>query len=270
MKPGIYSDITDEQYHASVGVSKSMLWTLHTKTPAHLKYGERTESAAFDVGKAAHCAILEPDRFDESFAKGPADRRGNKWTDALELSRGNGQTLLTAAEYETVLRMRDAVIGDPTIAALVKPGAMVEHSAYWTSYEPIELCKCRPDLWRPEIGVMLDLKTTQDASTSAFAKSVASYGYHAQKAWYANGWETAGGGKVNNFIFLAVEKTPPYAYALYELDRDAEKEGHVLMQRALHKYVACKVNNSWPGYPQPVQELSLPKWNPYKTEDMPL
>lgn len=268
LKPGIYANISDEDYHAGPGVSKSQLWTLYTKTPAHLKYGERKESAAFDFGKAVHCAVLEPHRFETAFKRGPEDRRGKKWTEAL--ADADGAILLPEPEYLHVLHIQDTLQSDPMIASLTKPGALVEHSAYWTSYDPIELCKCRPDLWRPEIGVMLDLKTTADAGRDAFSRSVAAYGYHVQQAWYHHGWEQAGGGDVHNFIFLAIEKEPPYAYALYELDAEARAEGAKVMNRALSEYAACKVSGRWPGYPQPVQELSLPKFNPYKAEDLPL
>jgi hypothetical protein len=61
IKPGVYLDIPNESYHAGPGISKSGLWTIATKTPAHFKYGERKENKAFDFGEACHLAILQPD-----------------------------------------------------------------------------------------------------------------------------------------------------------------------------------------------------------------
>jgi hypothetical protein len=110
--PGIYEGLSNDEYHKGPGVSKSGLWAIHTKTPAHFKNPpvkeETTRSKAIkDFGTAAHLAILKPDEFEKKVVKGPSDRRGNKWKDLAEACELDGSLLLVEDTYESVLRIRD-------------------------------------------------------------------------------------------------------------------------------------------------------------------
>lgn len=57
--PGIHPDLSNEDYHAGPGISKSGLWTIASKTPAHYRFEERAEKtpaqmSALQVGTATH------------------------------------------------------------------------------------------------------------------------------------------------------------------------------------------------------------------------
>jgi len=73
--------------------------------------------------------------------------------------------------------------------------------------------KARPDLW-VEDHTLVDIKTTDDASPDAFARTVTTFGYHLQAAHYL----TMTGAE--NFIFVAVERKAPYAVGIYRLDAE--------------------------------------------------
>jgi exodeoxyribonuclease VIII len=107
--------------------------------------------------------------------------------------------------------------------------------------------------------VVVDLKTTKSASKRGFAKSVAEYRYHVQAAIYTDLLE-ANGLFVPEFIFIAVEKTYPYAVGIYKLDQDALDLGRSLYQRDLALYKHCVEMDDWPAYPEEVVTLSLPAW----------
>lgn len=258
MRHGIH-DISNSGYHASAGVSKSGLWKLHTKSPAHYKFGEQASSPAFDLGTAAHTAILEPEKLGAYLVRGPDDRRGKKWTDAQEMASMGGLLLLTSGDYDSVLRMRDAAHKNPLVRRLTQ-AATVEKSAYWTDEETGVLCRCRPDLYSPTLKLMADLKTTADGSPQKWRRSVADYGYHVQEAMYSEGWEAAGGGQVDGMVFIVVEKDAPHIVAVYELDRAAVAEGFEIYRDALARYAECLSADAWPGYGDGVTCLDLPKW----------
>jgi exodeoxyribonuclease VIII len=102
---------------------------------------------------------------------------------------------------------------------------------------------------------VVDLKTTTDASPAGFAKSVATFRYHVQASHYLAGLHGA-----ERFVFIAVEKTAPYAVAVYELDAAALAAGEQLRQRDIRVIADCQATKEWPGYGDDCQTLALPSW----------
>lgn len=263
--PGIHPGIDDDAYHGGPGISKSGLWTIYTKSPAHYRFAPSKDTGAFSLGKAAHIAILEPETFEARVMKGPADRRGNNWKDAQAEAANTGRLLLTSGDYDTGLLMRDAVHADARINAIIASSqSQIEHSGFWIDEETGVLCKCRPDLYRPDLGIMLDLKSTTDAHPDAFARSVISYGYHTQEAWYAGGYRALQQ-NVEGFVFLAVEKTDPFVCALYELPPSIVAEGQAIARKALARYAECAAADQWPGYSGEITELTFKRWSYQET-----
>lgn len=263
---GILNGISNEDYHAGLGVSKSGLWTLYDKTPAHFKYGERKSNPAFDVGEATHLAVLQPDLFEARVIRGPADRRGNNWKEFQAEAINSQRLLLTSGDFDTALEIRDSVHADAWInAMIVSPHSMVEYSGYWIDPETEVLCRCRPDLYRPDLGIMFDLKTTRSANQDAFTRDAGNYGYHAQEAFYSDGFRALGA-TVDAFVFIALEKDTPYCRAVFDLDPPVVEEGRQIMRRALSTYFDCQTSDVWPGYPAEVQTLSFKKWAYRETE----
>lgn len=257
---GIHADIPNEAYHAGPGISKTGLWKIHTSTPAHFRFGERKDSAAFDFGEAVHLAILQPNEFEDIVYRGPEDRRGNKWKDAAEFCGIDGKLLLTSGDFDRALSIRDIVHADAWINTIITGGQRaVEASGFWRDEETGVICRCRPDLYRADLGIILDVKTTVDAGPTGFAKSVVNYGYHAQEAFYTDGWRALGQ-QVDGFVFLAVEKEAPFAKAIYELPPSIVEEGRAVIRKSLATYADCARSNIWPGYPEGVQELQFPRW----------
>jgi|VirMetMinimDraft_7_1064189.scaffolds.fasta_scaffold00089_33 exodeoxyribonuclease VIII len=269
MTPGIHLNIANEDYHAGPGISKSGLWTIATRTPAHFRYGERKDSAAFDLGTAAHLALLEPHEFEGQVVAGPEDRRGNKWKDAELQAAAQGAILLTAGDYDKAMRIRDAGECNATLRDL-RRGAVCEASGYAIDPETGMLCRCRPDAFNAAAGVILDLKTTTDGGRDAFGRAAANFGYHVQEAFYSDVWHAAGriahvGGKplharVDAFIFVVIEKTAPFLVSCYELAPSAVDEGRETYKRALDTYARCVAADEWPGYPEDPEPLDIPPW----------
>lgn len=173
--PGVYAGIENEAYHAGPGISKSGLWTIYRKSPAHYRYAEREESPAFDFGTACHFAILQPELFEKRVMRGPRDRRGNNWKDVQAEAANSGRLLLIEADYNDALVIRDSLHTDPFLNALiVSPYAQVEHSAFWIDAETGVLCRSRPDLYRADLGVIVDVKSppAHIRNTSPAASSI--------------------------------------------------------------------------------------------------
>ena len=104
------------------------------------------------------------------------------------------------------------------------------------------------------------MKSTADASPEEFARSIAKYRYHVQDAFYSEGYYQATGQWPRGFVFIAVEKTAPYAVACYSLDDDAKAYGRELFQRDLETLLEAEKSQEWTAYSQEIETLSLPAW----------
>ena len=250
---GIHN-LTDEQYFDAGGLNNSYLWQLINRTPAHAQI-KTAPTDAMDLGSATHLAVLQPELASEMIIQGPADRRGKKWKEAQ--TESEGKILLVEKDYNTCMSMRDKVWQSPAISSIISgDGAVYEQSAFWDING--WGCKCKVDCAKP--NVIIDLKTSADASPRGFSQSVAKYGYHQQAASYKYGWSTASGQPVNHFIFLVIEKSPPFAVAIYELDTAAEAEGWASYLAAIGLHNNCVEREYFPAYPAEKVLLGLPPY----------
>jgi hypothetical protein len=259
LKDGIHRDVSFDRYLKEDRVSKTLLWDIHDRSPAHARIGKE-ESNAMKVGTATHCVLLEPDHFRLRFVRGPDDRRGNRWKDALAAAASDERELLTAAEYDSAIELRDAIKDNPYIKKLTGNGAYREITACATDPETGLKTRMRADGYVPGDGIIVDVKTTKDARIGPFTRSVVDYGYHLQEAHYTKTWRDAGGQSVA-FIFAVVEPFAPFAIKIYELDADAVAEGEAIRERAMRTWAECLETGVYPAYPQEPETLTLRKFD---------
>lgn len=249
---------TNEEYHATEPASKSVLWKAWDKTPFHAKFEERKETHAFDFGRAAHTAILEPEKLDIEVLRGPVDRRGNRWKDALEYAEHNGATLLVEKDHDAVMVIRDLADTLPMLSKLRSDGEVYrETSCYHTDEETGMQIKTRPDLYNQDHAIIADVKNMASASPFAFSRDVPKFGYHVQDALYSDVWSKGSGMEVDSFLFIVFEKSTPPMVALYELDANAIAEGHAIYRDAMSIWQKCEKEQHWPGYSNELQSISL-------------
>lgn len=256
--PGVYDAYTNAEYHAADGISKSDLDLIH-RSPAHYKAARHEDTPALRFGTAFHCAVLEHNRFNETYTVIEGDRRTKAVKESIKDAEAAGKIILTADDFNAIMGMAQAVFTNPICAALLR-GSLKEHSVF-SELDGVRV-KCRPDGWSTEKGVLFDLKSTEDASPEGFARTVAKYRYHVQDAFYRHVVASATSGDADDlsFIFVAVEKKPPFAVALYELDELAALQGWVDAREDLRRYKAAKETGKWCGYSPRIETLSLPRW----------
>jgi exodeoxyribonuclease VIII len=255
--------LTNAEYHSLPAVSKSHL-DLIARSPRHYWHRYLNPEAvppeptpAMVVGSAVHTRALEPDRYELEYAVAPAiDRRTKAGKEAWEAFQADakGKTVLTAEQHELSAAVAAAVREHPAAALVLgKPGAC-EQSYQWTDETTGEVCKCRPD-WLSECGrLVVDLKTTDDASPAAFQRSVQKFRYHVQAAWYLRGLGA------EQFVFIAVEKAPPYLVGVYVATPEMVAAGGRVADRDLARLAECRAANAWPGYGDEIQPIDLPRW----------
>ncbi len=256
MQPGVYSGISSEAYHSSAGVSTSYLKE-HRKAPAKARFGERRETEALKLGSLIHCAVTEPERLATRYAVTKLDRTGTKaWEDAER--QAGGRILIKQADWDDALRMRDAVYRHPIARELLGAAGPVEDSFWWIDPETGVLCRGRADKIAAGMGVVVDLKSTEDASPAGFAKSVETYLYDWQNVIYTDGLAAAPGGfQAQAFVFLAIEKSYPHLVGAYELQaEDVDKARHQVREQ-MRSYRQCEITDTWPGYSDTLEPLAI-------------
>lgn len=260
-------NLTASDYHAHPAISKSQL-DMIAKSPAHFKAHldgeiERTETPAMRLGTALHCAVLEPERFELEYVAAPDFGDGRtkaaKEAKAAFEAEHAGKLVLSASEYASIVGMSASFSRAATSSILLGRSLRREASVFWTDDTTGIECRCRPDALGDDGAVIVDLKTTDDASPAAFAKSIAKYGYHRQAAFYIDGVEAATG-KRPAFVFAVAEKTAPFACAFYSLDDASTEQGRRENRRNLLTLAACRASGDWPGYIDQIEMISLPAW----------
>ena len=257
-------------YHRHSAVSKSHLDQI-AKSPLHYwaRYLDPNRvtpepTPAMAIGSAVHTHVLELDQWDARYVTAPEgiNRRTNagkaEW-EAFEVA-STGRTVLAKADAELVMRMGHSVFAHPAAAMLLAMPGKAETTHMWTDQATGLRCKCRPDWLTDDGSLIVDLKTTEDASPMGFRKSIANWRYHVQASWYLDGLEQATGKRPDQFIFLCVEKKPPFACAVYAADVEMIQIGAEAAARDLDVLATCKVANAWPGYSDQVEMISLPPW----------
>lgn len=260
MKPGIYTHLSNNEYHASIGVSKSGLDLVRISTAKYQykvlnRHIEEDPGPAKVIGTAVHAAILEPELFKNRYIFQPRDMKRN--TTAGKLAYANllnisaGKVILKEDDYEKVVAISENAKKHEWVKKHLIDG-YAERSVFWNDPDTGVLCKCRPDYYTQEL--IIDLKTTDDAGLD-FIKSIELWGYHRQAAFYSDGMKEVQNKK--KFIFVALEKDPPYEIGIYELDEDDFEIGRIEYKSALRKYLKCEEEKFWPGLPAEVQKIKL-------------
>ncbi|WP_097732796.1 exodeoxyribonuclease VIII [Escherichia coli] len=265
IEPGIYYGISNENYHAGPGVSKSQLDDI-ADTPALYLWRKNapvdtTKTKTLDLGTAFHCRVLEPEEFSNRFIVAPEFNRrtnaGKEEEKALLMKcASTGKTVITAEESRKIELMYQSVMALPLGQWLVESAGHAESSIYWKDPETGILCRCRPDKIIPEFHWIMDVKTTADIQR--FKTAYYDYRYHVQDAFYSDGYE-AQFGVQPTFVFLVASTTIEcgrYPVEIFMMGEEAKLAGQLEYHRNLRTLADCLNTDEWPA----IKTLSLPRW----------
>ncbi|ENF3189420.1 exodeoxyribonuclease VIII [Escherichia coli] len=265
IEPGIYYGISNENYHAGPGVSKSQLDDI-ADTPALYLWRKNapvdtTKTKTLDLGTAFHCRVLEPEEFSNRFIVAPEfNRRTNAGKEEekafLMECASTGKTVITAEEGRKIELMYQSVMALPLGQWLIESAGHAESSIYWEDPETGILCRCRPDKIIPEFHWIMDVKTTADIQR--FKTAYYDYRYHVQDAFYSDGYE-AQFGVQPTFVFLVASTTIEcgrYPVEIFMMGEEAKLAGQLEYHRNLRTLADCLNTDEWPA----IKTLSLPRW----------
>ena len=228
------------------------------------KLGEVT--TAMNVGRGAHSYILPKQEFEKEFDVYGGASRNSKEYKSMQESMPE-KTILTAPEVEMIVGMNEAIENHPVARELIKEGEP-ETSLYWS--EEIEgkriYLKSKIDNLKHKKSILVDLKTTSDASPREFPKDMARYGTGKQMAFYQRAcraclkdWYSP--------VVVAVEKKPPFLVGIYTLDEESQNLCRNWVDEKLGEYsrwLQEPEDKRRVGYDPKIHEVSLPRWAFYE------
>lgn len=172
----------------------------------------------------------------------------------------DGKILLLASEYEPMRMWFNAVRSHPKARLILfQSKGENEYTITWTCKETGVRRRCRMDRLIP--GKLIgDLKTARDCSPQWFSRHAYEHGYHRQVAFYQDGTEALCGKRLS-FVFIVVEKDPPYRCECFELDEQFVEQGRNENRRALHRLAECQKTGYWHSETYgKVIRIAAPSW----------
>jgi hypothetical protein len=232
-------------YHDRPEVSATMLKSMaqgwRTFEAEHIaKTAPRKESAAMSLGTAIHTALLEPHKLSDYVVcpEECSDRRTKAYKGWA--AENKGKTILTRSDSEIMAAIARRCSESSLISATLAMAGQREPEIYWKDKHVGTECRAKIDLLGK--GVVVDVKTTQDARPRVFAKTIGDFRYDLQAAHYLDGTQCEA------FIFLACETTYPFRVRLYELYEQDLYEAANRRHDLLEAYETRKAAGDWSEY----------------------
>ena len=267
--------MTEKEYRQHPAISRSELWKIK-ESPEKFKYykenpEEPTPSLVF--GQLFHKLALQPESFDDEFAVMPNVDRRTKEGKALWNEFENetiGKTRITATDYLKATEMCNILTQHPIKEVRIYIKKLLsgdkEKSFFWKDELTGEDCKCCVDCVSKvgETNIIVDLKSVSKpkAKKEEFERIAIDYGYDFQSGMYLEGVQKCTG-KNYTFVFIVVEKEPPYAVNILQADKLFVKRGYDIFRELIGIYHDCKINDNWYGYLgkfNMINNLALPAW----------
>ncbi len=245
---GVFYDLPEEIYRSAPGVNNSTLKMMR-KSPRHyldaLEEPSKKDSPALLFGRLVHQAILEPHK-PRGYVVRPEGlkfntKEGKAWRDEQSLP------VIDSEDAERIASISGAVMEHP-LSKHIAFGKK-EVSYFKKDASTGLLLKARIDCLSGTH--IIDVKTTEDASASSFAKSCSAFGYARQAAFYGmvtGCWD---------FVFLAVEKEQPFGCQAFRLSKGSIQTALQQIRLDLDLVKQCLTLQDWPTYDTSTKELEV-------------
>lgn len=261
-------------YHADPAPEPSLSATLAkllvSKSPAHAWHAsprlnpdwEPIEKKTFDIGRAAHRAVLGAG---DDYVAIPEEILGsNGAVNTKEAKafvadcREAGRTPLKQAEVEQIDTM-----------AVIASARLMEHSitldparSELAAIAQIDGIWCRAMFDNvpadPKLPIY-DFKTCENASPEACLRAIVNYSYDIQAAHYRATWKAATG-EDRGFVFIFQEKPAPHEVTLISLSGSFREFAERRAAKARKLWGECISADNWPGYPTGLHEVDPPAY----------
>lgn len=251
-------EMSNDDYHAiTSSYSASDYKALHKGSMSELLFNKKNKktSEAMEFGSAFHHYVLENDTFYDEYYVLPifepteldknglvkAKTRGWKNTkdhkNQLEAYRAAnlGKKEVSREDMERISGMERSIIKS-FAADLIYSSERVCEKVLFSEIMGVPT-RVKADVILPNRKIIVDLKSTQSANESDFTRDILKYGYDIQDNVYRQAFGNFFMEEFR-FMFVAVEKEPPFTCCVYELGHARREAGNVKLSMAINKVIA--------------------------------
>lgn len=233
VEAGYYTDMSPDDYRAADGVSNSDLLLLELR-PSSVKQHKTAprdprKTGAADFGTIMHTALLEPEKFENSFVIGPTKGRETKAFMEFEQEPENrGKLILLENEYDQLRLTVDCALSDPTMQQYLRQHKFdAEASIFAHDKERDIMRKIRIDANYMPYGMKVigDAKTSAGKGTGVietwnspreFINPLFALNYGHGAAYYLDTASLHYGEQIDDYVFLIIGKTAHFG--IYPVD----------------------------------------------------
>ena len=266
--------MSNDEYHACPEFSSSQLKDMN-RSAAHFyvnsitKEAKKEASTAMNFGTLVHTMFLEPEQFENEFVIAPKfDRRtkvGKEEAAAWEQAN-EGKMLVSEEDVENASRMSENLRSLSIYKAMQDNYGMAEASFFFTDPVFGLNLRIRPD-WHiapckafPN-GLIIDLKTTDDARPMAFSRTCANFSYDLSASMYREGFQAYYQTEDKPpFIFLVSERNTPFNVKQYKASDLFLSVGNARYNRSKELLAESLLMGEWDGYSKDLEEIYLPSY----------
>jgi exodeoxyribonuclease VIII len=274
----IIENLPEQEYHARKSlttVSKSQL-VYALKSALHFKDYTLSEgkepTLSMIKGTVLHEIMLNkvtPNQLEKLYAIIPEGidmrtKAGKEWK-----ADNEGKPIIKTEDVKDCMRMAFQIALDEFSIRLFTAKGRSELSVFVYDEEHDLTRAIRVDRLPNEGSVVVDLKTSMDASPEGFERAVRQFRYDMQAAYYLDTLAMAGI-KRTGFIFVVVENQAPFATANYILSEEKLEIGRQDYKRALKVVAEANATGEYKGYGDGLKVIEAKGWELNKLEEIEL
>lgn len=258
----VLPNLSDADYRKALGISQSSLKDF-LRSPAHYLASTealREPTAAMKFGTAFHSEMLSENPKEEYIVMPKVDGRtkeGKELKQKFEIE-AQGKVIINEDEASCIASMKRSILDHSMALSILSFADQRELSLFGThgkGKDGLRL-KGRLDGINLRRNCIFDIKTAEDCSPDGFRKAIWQRRYDIQCVQYL--WlAKLNGLDVSDFVFICVEKEPPFAVACYTIRKESLQKTYEVWTDAIARFKECQSEGNFPAYSEEIVELAI-------------
>lgn len=251
IKEGIFFDMPNKEYHEIDGLSSTQFKLLQESIKHYENrkglYDDEDNTEALLIGCLRHTLLLEPHLIDD-YIETTTKTFESEVT--KKLIKDNPTKMIVPFGS---IELSKKIINKVRLLYSDYLDNAVKECSFIVFDENIKLYrKCRPDIWIPHMGIIIDYKTSKETTRIGFERnSVSQFNYDLQASWYIDTMNIViekfnlPYPKIKDFAWIVSPSARPYIPFSALAGKDIIEKGREKYIKETNNYIEVKFNNKF-------------------------